>query len=146
MRLTFTERTIGKVRARANGLLPLFTIEARELLGVSEQVWTRLTRAPHFPNMLRDGLRWRIDAARLADFLEFWNRLELALRISEVARMCHTSTTRVRQMWKAGEFEEPLAVLNDSPRWERAVIESWLHKRYGDMEARDPRPVAGRRA
>jgi predicted DNA-binding transcriptional regulator AlpA len=144
MRLTFTDRTIGKVRSRGNSP-PLYSTEARQLLDVSEQVWMRLTKMPGFPAMIRLGLQWKVDASLLADFLAFWNRVESALRIAEVARMCHTSTARVRELLDAGKFRKPLAMVNGSPRWEREEIESWLRETYGDVPMREPRRARGGR-
>jgi predicted DNA-binding transcriptional regulator AlpA len=138
MRLTFTERTIQRVRARANEPVPLFSKEARELIGVSDQVWGRIAKMPQFPKMPRRGLRWLIDGHRLADFLEFWNRLEACLRIADVARLCHTSTAKIREMLLRKEFPEPFAVVHGSPRWERHIIEAWLHERYGDVQLDEP--------
>jgi len=134
MRLTFTDRTIGKLRAKATDGRAMYTTDARDSLEISEQVWTRLTRAPNFPPMMRIGRRWMINPGQLADFLEFWNRLETALRLAEVAKLCHTTPPRVRALLERGDFPPALGIVHGHPRWEQETIVTWLHERFGGLK------------
>jgi len=136
MRLTFTERTIGKLRSwksatrSDNGIT---TTELRELLGISEQVWARLKRVPGSPPIIADRRARVMNPAQVATFLEHWNELETALRLADVARMLHTTPEKVREMVKLGTLEQPFGIVHGHPRWKESTILGHIEKKYGGL-------------
>lgn len=127
----FPDQVLKRLEALARVGEAISTDQAREVLALTVQQFHRMVLQDDFPRREHIGLRWWLSPQALQVFAQHWNRLAVALTITDVARLIRSTLPTTRRASRQRDFPKPLGQINGRDRWERAAILDWQRERIG---------------
>lgn len=127
----FPDPVLKRLEVLARDGEAITTDQAREILALTAQQFHRLVIQDDFPRREHIGLRWWLSPVALLTFGQHWNRLAVALTITDVARLMRSTLNTARRASRQRDFPKPLGQINGRERWERAAILDWQRERIG---------------
>lgn len=128
---TFPDQVLRRLEALAHEGHAIDTERAREGLGLTPQQFHRMVLQDDFPAREHIGRRWWLNPQQLADFAAKWNRLAVALTITDVARLIRSTVPTARRAARQSDFPKPLGQVNGRDRWETHDVQEWQRTRVG---------------
>jgi len=136
----FSQATMERIAAAADGEGEISTKVARELLGYREQRWLRLARHEGFPRVPRRGQTYPLNARNLAAFLRLRNYVEAGVTLSQWAAMTRHTRKYIAAQIRKHHAPGPIGYVGARPRYDIvAALMWWHHDQRGEVRHYPPR-------